>query len=124
MSTASHKETATSLINAVRELSVARDEIIKLKADLKDARTRLHAAVPIDYNAPKAIFSPDIIREYKTRIEKLRSDVLFCTDATGCDVEAEQFYLLALATLESAERFMELAAIKQMKKLAAARGYT
>lgn len=54
---------------------------------------------------------PDI-EEFPDRIEKLRTEWLFEHDAQYLDPESEQLYLLALGSLEQAERFAKLAVLK------------
>lgn len=64
-------------------------------------------------------FTPENIREAANRVRELREHLLFGINDTGADPEAEQFYLLALSSLEEACRFLKLSALKQSAALAA-----
>lgn len=70
-------------------------------------------------------FTPKLLSRMAKTIESLRHDFLYDengdADTAGFDMEAEQFYLSALALLETAQRQMTLASLKQMQALAAHR---
>jgi hypothetical protein len=70
---------------------------------------------------------PEALEEVSKRVEKLRISVLFDDNETmeesGADPECIQFFLLGIAALESAQRFMQLAAYKQSQALASTRNH-
>lgn len=63
-------------------------------------------------------FTPEVLRNYAKGIETMREDFLFNTDGAGADLEAEQHYLLALSALDTAQRHMSMAALKQTQGIA------
>ena len=72
--------------------------------------------------------TPEWMRGQAEAIQKLRLDILFGDDdATsgnqflGDDPEAVEFFLLSIAALEQAHRFMNLAVYKQTQAVASGR---
>lgn len=61
-------------------------------------------------------FCQEDLTEIAEQARKLRTDCLLL-DESGAETEAEQFFLLAMSSLEQAERFFRLAALKQMRSL-------
>jgi hypothetical protein len=51
-------------------------------------------------------------------VEKFRQEWLFCTETGHLCPEAEQFYLMALAALEQAQRYAALSQLAQRRALA------
>ena len=66
-------------------------------------------------------YTPEALRALAQEISRMRLDTLCGVCDSGADPESEQFYLLALHALETAHRFMDLAALKQSQGLAALR---
>lgn len=62
-------------------------------------------------------WTPETLRALATSIEDLRMDTLCNVEDAGADPESEQYFLLALTALETAHRFMTLAAYKQSQGL-------
>jgi hypothetical protein len=63
------------------------------------------------------------LKEYAARIEELRTDILFGDDSIEDPMEsfgrrdgqAQQFFLLALAQLDTAQRMMQIAAFNEQE---------
>jgi len=66
-----------------------------------------------------ADYTPETLRTLAREIEALRMDTLLGVADAGADPESEQFYLLALNALETAHRFMTMAAMKQSQGIVA-----
>jgi len=66
-------------------------------------------------------YTPEVLRDYAHELDATRMRMLCGIDDAGSDPESEQFYLLALASLDQAHRFMKLASIKQSQGIAAHR---
>jgi hypothetical protein len=62
-------------------------------------------------------FTPETLRELASKAEALRLSGLFDLESSGADPEAEQFFLVALSHLETAQRFFSLAQMKQSRAL-------
>jgi hypothetical protein len=62
-------------------------------------------------------YTPETLRSIATQIRELR--MLFLTDVedVGADAFSEEYYLLGLAAMDSAHRFMTLAALAQSRAL-------
>jgi hypothetical protein len=58
-------------------------------------------------------YTPETLRTLAQEINAQRMDMLVGVSDAGADPESEQFYLLALGALDSAYRFMTMAAMKQ-----------
>lgn len=77
-----------------------------------------HGPVLVAPDEAEKTFCPEDLAELAERARKLRTDCLLTDDESGADVEAEQFFLLAMSSLEQAERFFRLAGLKQSQSLA------
>lgn len=91
------------------------------QVDVDSMRIDLHEAIELaretsDLNAPPKDFEPRTLEEIANVVSKFRVGTLLCDiDTDGADVNAEQFYLLALGALEQAERYFKLASYTQAR---------
>jgi hypothetical protein len=63
-------------------------------------------------------YTPETLTEFAREVRNLRVKYLADLDEAGADPESEQFYLLALNSLDAAERFLSLASFKQSQGIA------
>jgi hypothetical protein len=61
-------------------------------------------------------FSPESLEASAMTIDDLRARLIL-TDPAGSSAEAEQYFRLAVAALEQAARFLELASMKQVQAI-------
>jgi hypothetical protein len=66
-------------------------------------------------------FTPEVLTELGDGLRQVKGVCLMAIDGAGADAEAEQYYLLALSSLEQSERFCRIAALKQSHALALTR---
>jgi hypothetical protein len=66
-------------------------------------------------NDPELTIDVEVLHTFAGQVQALRTE---CLLADGCclSAEAEQYYLLSLAALDSAIRYLHIAAYRQMKK--------
>jgi hypothetical protein len=63
------------------------------------------------------LYTPETLREFAAKVETLRHKMLFDVEDAGADAESEQYFLLAMHALETAQRFLSLAALKQSQAI-------
>jgi hypothetical protein len=91
------------------------------QADVDNMRVELHTAIELarevaDLNAPAKDFEPRTLEGIADTVSQFRVGTLLCdVDTDGADVNAEQFFLLALTALEQAERYFKLASYAQAR---------
>jgi len=89
------------------------DHVDSMRADLHDA---IELAAAASDNAPAADFEPRVLEALANTVSKFRVGTLLCdVETDGADVNAEQFFLLALTALEQAERYLKLASYAQAR---------
>jgi len=94
-------------------------EINELEKELRSTGYRLVRMVNGRFRAEALALD---IEDLPDPIEKLRAKFLLELDAEGLDPEAEQFFLLALSSLEQAARFAKLAVYKVRQARAREKG--
>ena len=99
------------------------EDVDRMRADLHTAIELANAAhKAADLNAPPKEFEPSELEKIADVVSKFRVGTLLSEiDTEGADVNAEQFYLLALSSLEQAERYFKLASYAQARALAGPR---
>lgn len=76
-----------------------------------------------DLNAQKSSWTPETLEEAANVCEKLRVTLLFDVDCAGADDESQEYFLLALADLEQANRHLRLARMHQTRAVARSQGH-
>jgi len=104
---------------------LAAGEMFRLNSDERRdlgqcMQATMHDAViqgQIDYlNEDPKPFTPATLRAFGRAVEELRHELLYGVDENGADKFAEQHMMLALSTLEQAQRYLSVAALNQESK--------